>query len=221
MSARLATAAALLLAFGGALALAAHGWPWAWRALVVAVLAAGAFEWLRLLRAAHAAGGLRSVLWWGLAGLGAAPAAGIALLALPWQPALLLLAAVAAADTGAFLIGRRWGRRPLAPRVSPRKTWAGFWGGLAGAGLAGLAWTAFIAEPQPGLPAILLLSLLLGLSAALGDLAVSVLKRAAGVKDSGRLLPGHGGALDRIDGYLLAAPAFASAWFLTFPMELR
>ena len=209
MNARLATAAALLLAFGGALAAAARGWPWAWRALIVAAFAAGLFEWFRLLRAARAARGARAAWGWGAAGAVAVPAAGAVLLALPWQLALLLLAAVAAADTSAFLVGRRWGRRPLAPRISPGKTWAGFWAALAGAALAGLGWGALAADPRFGWPAVLLLGLLLGLSGALGDLAVSALKRAAGAKDSGRLLPGHGGALDRIDGLLLAAPAFA------------
>ena len=125
--------------------------------------------------------------------------------------AMTLLAVVWAADTGAWFTGRRYGKTPLAPRVSPGKTWEGVAGGLAaatatGAAAAwwlGLAWTDL-------LPAVVLAS---GAS-VVGDLYESMAKRRAGVKDSGRLLPGHGGILDRIDGLTAAAPVFAvvMAW---------
>jgi phosphatidate cytidylyltransferase len=122
---------------------------------------------------------------------------------------LLCLALVWVADSAAYLVGRRYGRRRLCPRVSPGKTLAGLYGGLAGAALlgwlAGLAW-------QLGAMQVLALGVLTGLCAALsvvGDLTESVFKRRAGVKDSAQLLPGHGGVLDRIDALIAAAPLFA------------
>ena len=122
---------------------------------------------------------------------------------------LLCLALVWVADSAAYLVGRRYGRRRLCPRVSPGKTLAGLYGGLAGAvlvgWLAGLAW-------RLGAVQVLALGMLTGLCAALsvvGDLTESVFKRRAGVKDSAQLLPGHGGALDRIDALIAAAPLFA------------
>lgn len=126
---------------------------------------------------------------------------------------VLLLLVVWAGDTGAYFAGRRWGRRRLAPAISPAKTMEGLLGGLLGvvivAALGGiLAW-------RPGtlhLLAWLSLSLITGLFAMLGDLAESRVKRDAGVKDSGSLLPGHGGVLDRIDSLTAAAPVFALGW---------
>lgn len=122
---------------------------------------------------------------------------------------LLCLALVWVADSAAYLVGRRYGRRRLCPRVSPGKTLAGLYGGLAGAALlgwlAGLAW-------HLGAMQVLALGVLTGLCAALsvvGDLTESVFKRRAGVKDSAQLLPGHGGVLDRIDALIAAAPLFA------------
>ena len=125
--------------------------------------------------------------------------------------AMTLLAVVWAADTGAWFIGRRFGRTRLAPHVSPGKTWEGVAGGVvagtatgaAAAWWLGLAWSDL-------LPAAALAS---GAS-VVGDLYESVAKRRAGVKDSGRLLPGHGGVLDRIDGLTAAAPVYAvmMAW---------
>lgn len=122
---------------------------------------------------------------------------------------LLCLALVWVADSAAYLVGRRYGRRRLCPRVSPGKTLAGLYGGLAGAALlgwlAGLAW-------HLGAMQVLALGVLTGMCAALsviGDLTESVFKRRAGVKDSAQLLPGHGGVLDRIDALIAAAPLFA------------
>ena len=130
----------------------------------------------------------------------------LALTILPPGVVLWLLATVAAADTGAYFAGRRFGRRPLASRVSPGKTWAGTVGGAVAALLCGAvgAWW-FAGEP----------AVWLGLAAALfvasvvGDLFESVLKRVRGVKDSGAVLPGHGGVLDRVDSVLGAAPVTA------------
>jgi len=126
---------------------------------------------------------------------------------------MFLLLVVWAGDTGAYLAGRRWGRRKLAPAISPGKTVEGLAGGLLGvvivAALGGiLAW-------HPGTLHLLVwlsLSLTAGLFAVLGDLAESRVKRDAGVKDSGSLLPGHGGVLDRIDSLTAAAPVFALGW---------
>lgn len=295
MSARLATAAALLLAFGGALALAAHGWGWAWTALLIATLAAGMYEWARLLglgrawRAAYAAPlplgmallfgnallfppAIRDpfsgiiplslfflaffwVAWllvlpfgalllsrspgcrraarvvWGLGGLWIMPAAAAPMIFMGmtgWSLVLFLLLAAAATDAAAFLAGRRFGRRLLLPRLSPAKTWLGLWAGLAAAAAVGallppllsLAGAApYVDWARVGPAYGLLFGLAVGVCVVAGDLAVSALKRSAGVKDSGRLLPGHGGALDRIDGFLLAAPAFLavfSGWPITF-----
>ncbi len=121
----------------------------------------------------------------------------------PWI-LLLLLAIVWVGDSGAYLVGTRWGRRKLAPVVSPNKTWlgavAGFLTALAGAVL----WC--VLRYQGIEPAILAAAAGAAIAAQLGDLVESLFKRGAGVKDSGDLLPGHGGMLDRMDAGLLAAP---------------
>lgn len=104
-----------------------------------------------------------------------------------------------AADTGAYLAGRAWGRHRLAPRLSPGKTWEGFFGGCLVGSLVG-AFLGILIELGAGPGA--LLGLLIGSLGTLGDLSISVLKRRAGVKDSGNLFPGHGGMLDRLDSLL-------------------
>jgi phosphatidate cytidylyltransferase len=119
---------------------------------------------------------------------------------------LVLLAAVWSFDTGAYLVGRAIGRRPFLPWISPHKTLEGVLGGLAMA-TVGVAIVLTLSSENP-LEA-LVLGPLLGAAAQAGDLAESLLKRAAAVKDSGALLPGHGGILDRLDSILLAAPALA------------
>lgn len=129
----------------------------------------------------------------------------------PLGPALVLflLLLTWTADTAAYFVGRRFGRVKLAPLVSPGKTREGVYGALAGGCIAGvlLGWGASL-----GLGATLLVALLCALTVAfsvVGDLYESLLKRRRGVKDSGRLLPGHGGLLDRIDSVTAAAPVFA------------
>lgn len=169
---------------------------WAWAALVGAATLGLLHEWRRMARGA--ACGAAGALWIVLAAaalvwLRADPAAGRA-------NVLLLLVAVWASDIGAYLVGRLAGGPRLAPRVSPGKTWSGAAGGLLAAAAAGAA-----AGGGHGALAGALLSVL----AQAGDLAESAAKRRAGVKDSGALIPGHGGLLDRLDGLLAAAPAAA------------
>ncbi|HEX2142735.1 MAG TPA: phosphatidate cytidylyltransferase [Candidatus Limnocylindria bacterium] len=120
--------------------------------------------------------------------------------------ALLLILTVWGYDTGAYLTGRWIGRRRLIDHISPSKTVEGLAGGLLAATLAaGLgAWLVGLPAWQP-----LVIGPLLGLAAQAGDLAESLLKRAAGRKESGFLIPGHGGMLDRIDSFLFAAPTLA------------
>lgn len=111
-----------------------------------------------------------------------------------------------AADVGAYFAGRQFGRTKLAPWVSPNKTWEGALGGLGAgfvAGLAGQAWFGFEAG------AFLPLCIAVILASIVGDLAESMFKRQLGIKDSGRLLPGHGGVLDRIDSLTAAVPVLA------------
>ncbi|MEM1153520.1 MAG: phosphatidate cytidylyltransferase [Pseudomonadota bacterium] len=124
---------------------------------------------------------------------------------------VVMVLTVAAADIGAYFSGRAWGAHQLAERVSPNKTWEGFWGGMfAAAALAVLLWSQL--PPQQahvGVVAVMVVILMTALSSVVGDLAVSMVKREAGVKDSGALLPGHGGLLDRLDSLCGAAPVFA------------
>ena len=114
-------------------------------------------------------------------------------------------------DTAAYLAGKRWGRRQLAPLVSPNKTWAGAVAGVTAAvAVAGLYGELLLpvagGSAAPGLVPSLLLGLLVGGAGIGGDLSVSILKRECGVKDSSQLIPGHGGMLDRLDALLWVFP---------------
>lgn len=112
-----------------------------------------------------------------------------------------------AGDTGAYLAGKSMGRHALAPIVSPKKTYEGLAGGLALACLAALLARAWFL-PRFSLVDCLALGVLLTLAGLIGDLAESAMKRSTGVKDSGALIPGHGGMLDRLDSLLFTGPAF-------------
>ncbi len=128
---------------------------------------------------------------------------------------VFLLALVAAADIGAYFSGTRFGRHKLAPAVSPGKSWEGFGGGLAASvAFAGATWSA-LWTPQLSLPALLVIAALTMFASVLGDLLESMLKRHRGVKDSGSILPGHGGILDRFDSISAAAPVFALGLLLS------
>jgi phosphatidate cytidylyltransferase len=122
---------------------------------------------------------------------------------------LVALLIVWAADTGAYFAGRRFGRRKLSPRISPNKTVEGLAGGALAGVLVGVAGGALAGALAPKLPAVALGALVVVLASAVGDLFESLLKRHAGVKDSGNLIPGHGGLLDRMDSVLAALPVFA------------
>ncbi len=121
------------------------------------------------------------------------------------------------ADTGAYFAGRALGRRKLAPLVSPGKSWEGVAGGLIAATVSGLLLLALFRVPAPGLLPLVVLILLTVAVSVVGDLFESMLKRRRGIKDSGNMLPGHGGILDRIDSLTAAAPLLAMglAWWHT------
>jgi phosphatidate cytidylyltransferase len=136
-----------------------------------------------------------------------------AYVALDWlyiqSPSLLLflLAIVWAADIGAYFAGKKLGRVKLAPAISPGKTWEGVLGGLIAVSLLSLGYGIFV----HGNTAVLVpFCIAIGLLSIVGDLTVSMFKRHAGIKDSGRLFPGHGGLLDRIDSVTAASTLFAA-----------
>ena len=124
-------------------------------------------------------------------------------------------------DAAAYFAGSAWGKggRRLAPAISPNKSWVGFWAALAGAALAAVLWS-LVARPVLSelaldrLPAVAAIGAVLGAAAVMGDLVESLLKREAGVKDSGTFFPGHGGVLDRIDSLLFTFPAAYVAFVL-------
>jgi len=119
-----------------------------------------------------------------------------------------LLALIWLADSGAYFVGRRFGKHKLLPSVSPGKSWEGLAGGLLIALLPVLAYGLYLQLSLVLLGKSLLIAAVVVLVSILGDLTESLFKREAGVKDSGKLLPGHGGILDRIDSLTAAAPIF-------------
>ncbi|MCP4979732.1 MAG: phosphatidate cytidylyltransferase [Gammaproteobacteria bacterium] len=127
---------------------------------------------------------------------------------------LYLLSLVWVADIGAYFSGRRFGKHKLAPAISPGKTWEGVAGGL----VANLFWIICIYQISAGwgleLVEFILISIATSLISIVGDLFESILKRETGVKDSGKILPGHGGMLDRIDSVIAASPVFVAGIFI-------
>lgn len=133
------------------------------------------------------------------------------------QPTMVLFVMVLiwVADSAAYFAGRRFGRRKLASRVSPGKSWEGVAGGLF-AVVCLATGVALASEHGIRMPAAFVaLSLAVAVASVLGDLIESLFKRRAGVKDSGTLIPGHGGVLDRIDSLTAAGPCFALGWLLS------
>lgn len=125
-----------------------------------------------------------------------------------------LMLVIWGADTGAYVAGKTWGKAKLAPKVSPGKSWAGFWGGLATAMLVAAVFAYVWHTNIQALSGMAVLKLLVVaaitmLASVLGDLVESMFKRQRGIKDSSNLLPGHGGVLDRIDSMAAAVPVFA------------
>jgi phosphatidate cytidylyltransferase len=129
----------------------------------------------------------------------------------PWI-VLWLVLMVCAADIGAYTAGRSFGRRKLAPRVSPGKTWEGALGGLLMVALVAWGGAAYFGLP---ILRVIVFGCGVGVFSVVGDLTESMFKRAADLKDSGGLLPGHGGLLDRIDSVTAAAPLYALGLFGT------
>ena len=210
-----ALTAAVLLALAGT-ALYFGGWIWG---IFVGLIAVGAlWEWVRIAQKLSSSQG-RLALWvvGGAIYVAIAAAMLIHLRAQDWFGPLLPVLTVIATDTGAYFTGRRFGGPKIAPAISPSKTWSGLFGGMAAAALTlavlvglllylasgldsnGPNFAAAFAKPTG-------LALVVGAAAAViaqaGDFFESWMKRRAGVKDSGTLLPGHGGLLDRVDGLL-------------------
>jgi phosphatidate cytidylyltransferase len=123
------------------------------------------------------------------------------------QRLIYLFFLIFAADTGAYFAGRKFGKHKLAPNVSPGKTVEGAIGGVLLCGVWALVGGHYIFQAEGnGLIALIVLSLVIALFSIVGDLTESMFKRVAGIKDSGNILPGHGGILDRVDSILSAAP---------------
>ena len=195
-------------------------------ALVLAAVAGSAiwfgFPWIDLLVALatvvmvgewrRICGGLRHPVWL-LGGLAYIAAAVIGFLWLRHDPewglktALWLVTVVAASDIGAYFSGKFIGGAKLAPRISPGKTWAGFVGGVLSAGLAAAVFSAYAGGATLR---VLIFGLAVAVVSQVGDLIESGAKRRFGFKDAGRVIPGHGGLLDRVDG-LAAATVFLAA----------
>ncbi|WP_432767897.1 MAG: phosphatidate cytidylyltransferase [Sphingopyxis sp.] len=175
-------------------------------------------EWLALVRAMTLSGGAKAAL----SALG--PVLVLGAMAGLWlirdqlgmTAALWVFGMVWATDIGAYFAGRAFGGARLAPRISPSKTWSGLFGGM----IAALIASATIGDRAGIVGVPLWIGLFMGLAAQLGDLAQSWMKRRAGVKDSGKLIPGHGGLFDRVDGMLPVA-LFLGALAATGQLAVR
>lgn len=130
---------------------------------------------------------------------------------------MLVLAITWIGDSAAYFVGRAFGRTKLAPVLSPKKSWEGFAGGLVASILTALVAVPLLGLPIGYLPAALI-GLVAGIAGTVGDLGESLLKRQVGVKDSGALIPGHGGILDRMDSLLFTAPVVYYGVLLTLAL---
>jgi len=124
----------------------------------------------------------------------------------------MLFAMIWAADTFAYFIGVRWGKHKLVAAISPKKSWEGLIAGLVGSAATAMIFRGLIFKSSMSWVEAILLGLVIGVLALISDLAESVIKRGANAKDSGQLLPGHGGLLDRFDSFLLTAPFYYYYW---------
>ena len=120
------------------------------------------------------------------------------------EKVLLFLVLVVCNDTGGYAAGVLFGRHPMAPKISPKKSWEGLTGSVITAAVAGALWMDLVLHGKPWQGAVLGVAVVA--SATLGDLCESMIKRDLGIKDMGRLLPGHGGIMDRLDSLLPTAP---------------
>jgi len=128
---------------------------------------------------------------------------------------LYVMAIVWGADTGAYFAGRRYGNKKLAPEVSPGKSVAGLVGGALTTSILATVASFYVASSFYEGVGLVLLTVMVSLISVLGDLLESMMKRERGVKDSGQILPGHGGILDRIDSLTAASPVFTLGWYLS------
>ena len=206
-----------ILAIGVVLSIAAPSAAWS-NAIVLAMCGMATAYWILLVPAwLRARWRIRSTLLGALVGLVMLVPAWLAVAHLQAQSPARLLAAMAIvwiADTAAYFSGRRFGRHKLAPDISPGKTWEGVAGGVLAvmiyAIVLALVSPAWLALPTPGAAiAWVIFAMAVAALSVCGDLFESLQKRHAGVKDSGQVLPGHGGILDRIDALLAAMPLLA------------
>ncbi|WP_455208952.1 phosphatidate cytidylyltransferase [Kaarinaea lacus] len=133
---------------------------------------------------------------------------------------LFLLALIAITDSTAYFGGKKWGAHKLAPQVSPGKTWEGVFSGLLGAAVFSLLCTwffDFLHWEWKTVASFVGVSVVTAMTSVLGDLSESMFKRQVGIKDSGKILPGHGGILDRIDSLTAAAPLFSVCTWMLLP----
>jgi phosphatidate cytidylyltransferase len=163
--------------------------------LIYAWVSHAAHRWLLAFGIPYIAFGSVSLIW-----VREQPEIGLGLL-------IYVLFCIWATDIGAYAAGKSIGGPKLAPRLSPKKTWAGLIGGMASAALFGAGVAIAFGAAMPWLAA--LLGVVLAVIGQIGDLFESGIKRKYDVKDSGHLIPGHGGLLDRVDGLIVAAPVFA------------
>ncbi len=192
-----------------ALLVAAYEERFAYLGIVVAVTTYAAIIYALRPSRGSTAGSDAAWTIFGLAWIGGGGAGAVSILVMDGGLALLVAAVliVACDDIGAYFAGTSFGRHKMAPSVSPAKSWEGFAGGIGAALVAGLAAAVVLDELTVGDG--LAIGVIAGLLAPVGDLVESLVKREIGIKDSGRLLPGHGGMLDRLDAIIFCCPAIS------------
>ncbi|MDQ3956796.1 MAG: phosphatidate cytidylyltransferase [Actinomycetota bacterium] len=201
----------ILLGLAGTLGMlvASYQERFAFVGIVLAVTAYAAF--LFALRPSRGDRAASDVAWTVLAlvWIGGGGAGAVSILVMPGGLPLLVasILIVACDDIGAYFAGTSFGRHKIAPSISPAKSWEGFAGGIVTALAAGLLFASLLREMT--VPTGLALGAIAGLLAPVGDLVESLAKREIGIKDSGRLLPGHGGMLDRLDAIIFCCPALS------------